>query len=146
VSRSYSKPDAGYWMPVRFVSKQQVCDFCWGFIPPQKPGTSTGSRGTKAYYCPGLGIWECIPCRQLVTPELEDARRAPIPRLVEACVRCDYRRPSTDILGLSPFFPLAICTGCELGEGRGFHRTCPRCGHLEHRSHADRHRQLQGVA
>ena len=146
MSRSYSKPDPDYWMPVRFVRLQQVCNFCQAFIPRASPGRSTGTRGTKAYYCPALGVWECIPCRQLVTPELEAARRAPIPRVLEACVACDYRRWSNDIHGLAPHFDLAICTGCTLGAGRGFHRTCPRCGHVDHLAHADRRRRLQGAA
>lgn len=138
---SRTAPDPTYWMPVRFVSHEQECDLCWAIIPKASPGRSTGTRGTKAWYNAAFGIWECIKCRQLVTPELVADRHTPIPREIESCQACDYRRLSTDVYGLAPFFALAICPGCALGDGRGFHRTCPRCGHVEHRSHASRRRE-----
>jgi hypothetical protein len=52
------------WTPVRYVRFPQRCDFCWETIPRCKPGNSTGTRGTKAYFNAVRRVWECIACRQ----------------------------------------------------------------------------------
>lgn len=51
------------WTPVRYVSRNQVCDFCWCTIPKGSPGNSAGTRGTRAWFNHYLGIWECLECR-----------------------------------------------------------------------------------
>ena len=49
---------------MRHVYKTARCSFCGFDIPRGLPGTTTGSRGTKAYFNAQLGEWECIGCRQ----------------------------------------------------------------------------------
>jgi hypothetical protein len=63
---------------------------CGGRIPRSKPGTSTGTRGTKAYFSPEARAWECIECRsegvraEIAQQEIEDAiRRRARPMMVE---------------------------------------------------------------
>lgn len=56
--------DPRLWTPVRYVHKSQRCDFCWNAIPRARPGSTTGTRGTKAYFNAALGIWECLKCRE----------------------------------------------------------------------------------
>lgn len=53
--------------PVRFIRFPQTCRFCWRDIPPGRPGTRTGERGTKAYFDPTTREWECIPCHDELT-------------------------------------------------------------------------------
>lgn len=53
-----------YWMPVRYVNEPQVCSFCGYTIQRASPGSTTGSRGTKAYFNSLTKVWECIGCRQ----------------------------------------------------------------------------------
>ena len=53
-----------HWTPVRYVRVAQVCSFCGHTIPAGSPGSTTGTRGTKAYYNAVLNVWECIGCRQ----------------------------------------------------------------------------------
>jgi hypothetical protein len=67
---------AGQWQAVRFVPHDQTCALCWDRIPKGSPGSSTGSRGTKAWFLPaarlscalsgrvilGPGLWECLEC------------------------------------------------------------------------------------
>jgi hypothetical protein len=64
--------------PVRWIHQAQTCHLCWNGIPRGKPGTTTGSRGTKAFFLPdailrdaltkqpilGPGLWECLECRR----------------------------------------------------------------------------------
>lgn len=56
-----------HWTPVRFVRQQVECACCWEIIPAGKPGTTTGTRGTKAYYCAQTREFECMRCRGLAT-------------------------------------------------------------------------------
>lgn len=51
------------WVPVRHVAKPQTCRFCRGHISAGKPGTTTGSRGTKAWWSKTTNTWECLTCR-----------------------------------------------------------------------------------
>ena len=55
------------WTPVRFIRDPQVCAFCWQIIPNGRPGSTTGSRGTKAWYCPEHRVYECLGCRSEAT-------------------------------------------------------------------------------
>lgn len=55
--------DPRCWTPARYIDKSQKCDFCWNAIVRCKPGNTTGTRGTKAWYNAALGIWECLACR-----------------------------------------------------------------------------------
>jgi len=50
--------------PVRYVAVRQRCHFCFGVIPKASPGSSKGTRGTKAWFDPGTGLWECLPCHE----------------------------------------------------------------------------------
>ena len=61
------RKDPAVWIPVRFVSREQECQFCWEKIPRAHPGRSTGTRGTKAWFNPALDAWECLTCRSLAT-------------------------------------------------------------------------------
>ena len=76
------------WTPVRYVQRQEVCDFCWNFIPPGSPGRSTGSRGTRAWYNPALDIWECLACRS-------EAMRADMARAAETAPEQQQLGPVT---------------------------------------------------
>ena len=53
-----------YWTPARFVHEPQTCSFCGYMIPRASPGSTTGTRGTKAYFNSLTKVWECIGCRQ----------------------------------------------------------------------------------
>ena len=50
------------FQPVRWVSSAQKCHWCFGRIPPGKPGATTGTRGTKAFLCVRVGLWRHIDC------------------------------------------------------------------------------------
>ena len=50
------------WTPVRYVRRPQTCAFCWCVIPAGSPGSSTGTRGTRAWVN-DRGEWECLGCR-----------------------------------------------------------------------------------
>jgi hypothetical protein len=72
---------AGQWQAVRFVHQDQTCALCWDRIAKGSPGSSTGSRGTRAWFLPaarltcaitgrvilGPGLWECLPCHDELT-------------------------------------------------------------------------------
>lgn len=51
------------WTPVRFVPGEVPCSFCLRKIPRGAPGSSKGTRGTKAYWCSDRKVWECVACR-----------------------------------------------------------------------------------
>lgn len=51
------------WVPVRFIQRPQRCAFCQCTIRRGSPGSSKGTRGTKAWRNGITGEWECIPCR-----------------------------------------------------------------------------------
>jgi len=127
--------DPRLWTPARYITFDQVCHFCGAEIPRAKPGTTTGTRGTKAYINVALGLYECMPCRWEAT-RAELAGQEPRAPRVERCAACAYERLSSDLPSVRPIFGLVPCDGCELGSGRGFHRRCPRCRHVEHRPHA----------
>ena len=133
-----SQPDPRLWMPVRTVSYAQACHFCGAGIPRDRPGAKTGTRGTKAFYNRALNLWECMACREEAT-RAELARHELREPLVEACEACRYERLETHRANAAPLFALMPCAGCALGADRGLHRTCPRCGHIEHRSHSMKH-------
>lgn len=52
-----------FWIPVRYIERQQECSFCGATIFKGSPGARTGERGTKAYFNKLTGEWECIACR-----------------------------------------------------------------------------------
>lgn len=57
----------GEWTPVRYISHEQRCAFCGMTILKGKPGSSTGDRGTKAWFRrldEMRGEWECLACRK----------------------------------------------------------------------------------
>lgn len=54
---------AATWVPVRYIHREQRCVFCQNRIPRGAPGSSKGTRGTKAWRNSLTGDWECIPCR-----------------------------------------------------------------------------------
>jgi hypothetical protein len=139
-----NRPDPRLWTPVRTVSYHQACHFCGAGIPKDRPGATTGTRGTKAFYNRGLNLWECMACRVEAT-RAELARQEAREPVVEACEACRYERLDTHRANAAPLFGLKPCDGCELGADRGLHRTCPRCQHVEHRSHPYNAR-LEGAA
>jgi hypothetical protein len=51
------------WIPVRYVNYSQRCRFCWCDIPRGSPGSTTGTRGTRAWKSLDTGEWECLSCR-----------------------------------------------------------------------------------
>jgi len=51
------------WVPVRYVERAQICQFCQRRIPKGSPGNSKGTRGTKAWFNRRTKAWECLPCR-----------------------------------------------------------------------------------
>lgn len=53
-----------FWTPARYVHAPQVCSFCGCTIPAGAPGTTTGTRGTRAYFNGLLKVWECMGCHQ----------------------------------------------------------------------------------
>lgn len=63
MTTAFDEHPAEQWIPVRWVKKAVRCDFCRSNIPAGKPGTTTGSRGTKAWYCRHRNIFECLGCR-----------------------------------------------------------------------------------
>ncbi len=68
------------WIPARFVRRSQVCAFCRSSISPARPGSTTGTRGTKAWFNPATGEWECLECH-------EEASRAEAARQRELDIR-----------------------------------------------------------
>lgn len=50
------------WIPVRYVSKRQVCSFCFNDILVSSPGHSRGTRGTKAWMHVNRQEWRCLEC------------------------------------------------------------------------------------
>jgi len=67
---------SGNFGPVRYVHQRQTCHLCWGTIAAGAPGSSAGTRGTRAFFLPratltcaisgrlllGPGLWECLEC------------------------------------------------------------------------------------
>lgn len=53
------------WTPVRYVPDGIWCDCCDERITRAAPGRTTGTRGTKAYFCKQIGQWECMRCRAI---------------------------------------------------------------------------------
>jgi hypothetical protein len=139
-----SRPDPALWTPVRTISYAQRCHFCRAGIARDRPGSRTGERGTKAFFNRALNLWECIACREEAT-RAELARQAPRESVIEACEACRYERLDIHLPDSAPLFALMPCDGCELGADRGLHRICPRCRHVEHRSHRIAG-QLEGAA
>jgi hypothetical protein len=136
--------DPTLWTPVRTISYAQVCHFCRAPIARDRPGAKTGTRGTKAFFNRALNLWECMPCREEAT-RAELARALPRGPALEACEACRYERLDIHRPAAAPLFGLDLCDGCELGIGRGLHRICPRCHHVEHRAHPFTS-QLKGAA
>lgn len=64
------------WIPVRYVRVEVRCAFCGGRIPPGKPGTRTGERGTRAWWNKLTSQYECLGCRTDAF-RAEDARSLP---------------------------------------------------------------------
>ena len=51
------------WTPARYIRFAQICESCGSTIAVQSPGTSTGTRGTKAFFSPLRRAWQCLHCR-----------------------------------------------------------------------------------
>ena len=51
------------WLPIRTINQEQVCWFCGFVIPKGRPGATTGTRGTKAWWFRAKDTWECLGCR-----------------------------------------------------------------------------------
>jgi len=119
------------WTPARYVHAPAKCFFCGGHIPKSAPGSRVGDRGTKAFYNSALKRFECMECRMAATDADIASQRPRAPR-AETCASCGYSRLDTDSHAAAPLFALRHCCGCDLAPGHGLHRTCPRCGHLEH--------------
>lgn len=64
------------WTPVRYVREPQLCSLCLNAIPAGKPGATTGSRGTRAWFCAEHRVWECLACRSAAVDAELDATRA----------------------------------------------------------------------
>lgn len=139
------QPNPALWTPARYIAFAQRCWFCGAFIPRDKPGRRVGDRGSKAFYNPVLQLWECPDCRAEAT-RAELAGLEPRAPRTEVCESCGYARLDTDSPASAPIFGLLPCAGCERGAGRGLHRTCPRCRHLEHRPHTSATPPIEGAA
>jgi hypothetical protein len=69
------------WIPIRFVREEVRCWFCHARIPKASPGSTTGTRGTKAWWDKATNRWECLPCHdegtraQIARDELDDLKR-----------------------------------------------------------------------
>lgn len=50
------------WLPTRFVHNPQKCQECGRTVPRSAPGSKSGTRGTKAYFEKGVGLWLCLEC------------------------------------------------------------------------------------
>mgnify|MGYP001597997964 CR=1 FL=1 len=140
-----SQLEAELWTPARYISMSQICWFCHAHIPRDRPGARVGDRGTKAFFNSARRLWECTPCRVEATRAFLVCQQPHAP-VVEICEACRYQRLDTDSPTERPIFRLVPCAGCELGAGRGLHRTCPRCTHVEHRSHVTAVAPLEGAA
>ena len=121
-----------HWTPARYIHAPARCWFCGAHIPRSKPGMRTGERGTKAFYNSILRCFECNDCRIEATRAYLAGQEPRTPAL-EACEACSYQRRDHQLPDEAPIFRLTPCGGCELNAVAGMHRTCPRCGHLEHR-------------
>lgn len=55
------------WIPARTIRFEVKCRFCGVRIPRCKPGSSTGDRGTKAWFNPSSREWECLSCHDELT-------------------------------------------------------------------------------
>jgi len=51
------------WVPIRTVYMNTYCWLCGDLIPRAKPGCTTGTRGTKAWWCKERDVCECTGCR-----------------------------------------------------------------------------------
>jgi hypothetical protein len=51
------------WVPIRTVYAWTYCWFCGTLIAKAKPGSTTGTRGTKAWWCKERDVLECLDCR-----------------------------------------------------------------------------------
>lgn len=47
------------WIPIRFLPRGAMCDFCQCRIPQRRPG----QIGTVAWYSPTIRAYECLACR-----------------------------------------------------------------------------------
>ncbi len=136
---------AEQWVPVRTLRNDTDCSFCGFLILKGSPGRSAGTRGTLCWFNPERRQYECLGCRSEAM-RAEDARAsAPAPVVEERCDACRFVRESDSRDWRKPIFGLTSCDGCELGSGRGVHRTCPRCKTVEHRAYA-RHCAQQAAA
>ena len=61
------------WNPARYIMQSQVCVDCGIRIPKASPGTSSGTRGTKAFFSPDRKAWRCEAC-------MEDASKCDLAR------------------------------------------------------------------
>lgn len=97
------------WTPVRFVPGEVPCSFCLRKIPRGAPGSSKGTRGTKAYWCNSRKVWECIECRaegvraELAQDELDRTARRAVPALRGAKYDVVFNRHGGIESGLSVF-------------------------------------------
>lgn len=55
------------WIAARTIRRDVVCSFCGALIRRCAPGSTTGTRGTKAFFNPQLREFECMPCREEAT-------------------------------------------------------------------------------
>lgn len=65
------------WTPIRYVRAPQRCEFCGAVILAASPGSSTGDRGTRAFWQPRRNRWQCLGCHsELVRIEVARERCA----------------------------------------------------------------------
>lgn len=50
------------WTPIRFVRSLHQCESCGSTILPGSPGSTTGSRGTRAFQSVQRRAWRCLTC------------------------------------------------------------------------------------
>jgi hypothetical protein len=71
--------EAEAWTPIRFVRSLHQCESCKATILLGSPGSSTGTRGTRAFWTKQRDAWRCLSCHTEITRS---------DRAREACVGC----------------------------------------------------------
>lgn len=134
-SRRFEDHPHEQWTPVRTLHADAPCFFCGRLILRGSPGRTMGTRGTRCWWNAARREYECLDCRSEAMRAEETRHTHPLVPVMERCLACFYGRMSDDRGFVRKPFRLLACGGCELGPGRGIHRICPRCGHVEHRAY-----------
>ncbi len=72
------------WTPIRFVRSLHICESCGETILLGSPGSSTGTRDTRAFWTKPRDAWRCLRCHTEIG-RMDRAR--------DACVGCRALAP-----------------------------------------------------